>query len=271
MSKRLIAYIGDKGGSGKSFGATVHATVLHRAGLAPVLVDTDGEVGHLARMFGVRDKAGMLLKEQPPEGVRRFKFHQDERDRVEIASILDEGHELVLIDLPAASVTLLRAMEADYGFFRLAHENGYAVTLVVVVTPDEASLASVRAAAALDPLADLVMLRNAAFGDKEDFVVWDGSVKENIKPAKGKAVLAERNGADLTLPMLNRGTVALVGALKISFEKAASTSSPLHSGRRSQVYTWLAKVESEFAKANVQMGLPAPSAAAEAATGESAA
>lgn len=254
--KRLIAYIGDKGGSGKSFGSTSHAEILFRAGRKPYLVDTDGEVGHLARMYGKRNAtSGNLLKDQGPDGVRRFRFHADERDRIEFASILDEGHELILIDLPAASVTLLRKVEEDYGFFRLAHEMGYAVTLVVVVTPDEASLASVRGAAALDPKADLVMLRNLAFGDLEDFVVWDGSDKDQIAPASGKTILEERGGYDLTLPMLNRGTVALIGAKKLSFKKAASTEGGLHSGRRSQVDTWLRKVEVEFSRAYEVMGL----------------
>lgn len=255
--KRLIAYIGDKGGAGKSFGCTAHAEILHRAGHKPYLVDTDGEVGHLTRMFGERDADGKLLKDQSASGVRRFRFHADERDRIEFARILDEGHDLILVDLPAASVTLLRAVEEDYGFFRLAHESGYAVTLVVVVTPDEASLASVRAAATLDPKADLVMVRNFGFGEPDDFIVWDGSARDEIAPAKGKAVFESRGGIDLAMPMLNRGTVALIGALKLSFGFAASPKSPLHSGRRSQVAVWLAKVEREYSKAGGIMGLPA--------------
>ena len=133
---------------------------------------------------------------------------------------------------------------------------GYGVTMVAVVTPDESSMASLRAGSDLDPQADLVLLRNMAFGDREDFVVWDGSDKENIALAKGKAILAERHGHDLVFPMLNRGTVALIGALKLSFVKAESISeSPLRLGRRSQVGVWLTTIEREFEKAGDVMGL----------------
>ena len=159
---RLIGYLNDKGGSGKSFACSAHADILRRAGKQPLLVDTDGEVGHLARMFGERNATGQLLTEQSLNGVRRYGFHADERDRVEFASILEERADLVLVDFPAASVTLLRAVEQDYGFFKVAHDRGYAVTLVVVITPDAASMASLRGAAQLDPNADLVLVRNAA-------------------------------------------------------------------------------------------------------------
>jgi hypothetical protein len=252
---RLIGYLNDKGGSGKSFACSAHADILRRAGKQPLLVDTDGEVGHLARMFGERDATGKLLADQSRAGVRRYGFHADERDRIEFASILEERADLVLVDFPAASVMLLNQVERDYGFFRLAHQRGYDVTLVVVITPDAASMASLRGAAVLDPAADLVLVRNAAFGDSTDFIVWDGSAKENIKPAGGKALLAGRGGNDLTLPMLNRGTVALIGAKKMSFTGASAEDSPLSLGRRSQVATWLDAVERAYREAGDVMGL----------------
>ena len=226
-----------------------------RSGKKPMLVDADAEVGHLRRMHGTRDSHGILLRPQPSDGVRPFRFHADERDRIEFASILDSGHELILVDLPAASITVLKQVEADYGFFALAHQVGYAVTLVVVVTPDEASMASVRSAAALDPHADLVMIRNLAFGDATDFVVWDGSDREGVAPAAGKAILAERGGFDITMPRLNPGTVALIGAKRISFSAAADThTSPLVTGRRSQVATWLTRFEGELRRAGSVLG-----------------
>ena len=257
--KRLVVFIGDKGGAGKSFACRAYVDVLRRRGVKPYLVDADGEVGHLLRYYGRRDSDGRLSREQGADGVRLFRLHADERDRVDLAEILDAGRDLIVLDLPAASVTLLRRVEEDYGFFRLAHEAGYAVTMVVVVTPEEASMASVRGAIELDPCADLVFARNLAFGDAQDFLVWDGSEREAVPPAKGKALLAqliaEGRGWDLSLPKLNPGTVALVGAKKLTFSAAAALDSPLHSGRRSQVGTWLAKVEAEFARAGEALAL----------------
>ena len=189
--KRLVVFIGDKGGAGKSFACRAYVDVLRRRGVKPYLVDADGEVGHLLRYYGRRDSDGRLSREQGADGVRLFRLHADERDRVDLAEILDAGRDLIVLDLPAASVTLLRRVEEDYGFFRLAHEAGYAVTMVVVVTPEEASMASVRGAIELDPCADLVFARNLAFGDAQDFLVWDGSEREAVPPAKGKALLAQ--------------------------------------------------------------------------------
>lgn len=238
--KRLIIYIKDKGGCGASFACVAHATLLRRAGFSPLLVDTDGEIGHLRRNF-------------PAEDVRSFSFHAVESDRVDFAEILDERREIVLIDMPAASLTLMDKIERDYGFVRLAHAAGYAVTFVCVGTPDPASLYAVEGAADLDPDAALVFVRNHGFGENRDFLVWDGSPADDLKPHAGKAVLAARGGYDLHMPLLDRGTVALMSAYGITFE---SISHPkLKSGRRSQVETFLARLKSELRKAGAIMGL----------------
>lgn len=239
--KRLIIYIKDKGGCGASFACVAHATLLRRAGANPLLVDTDGEIGHLRRNF-------------PTEDVRSFSFHAKESDRVDFAEILEEGREIVLVDMPAASLTLMGKIERDYGFIGLAHGVGYVVTFVCVGTPDPASLYAVEGAADLDPDASLVFVRNHGFGENRDFLVWDGSLADDLDPHDGKAVLAARGGYDLHMPLLDRGTVALMAAFGITFED--TTHAKLKSGRRSQVQTFLTRLEAEFRKAGRIMGLP---------------
>jgi len=235
MPKRLIIYIKDKGGCGASFACVAHAALLRRAGLKPLLVDTDGEIGHLRRNFPVDD-------------VRSFSFHAKESDRVDFAEILDEGREIVLVDMPAASLTLMGKIERDYGFVALAHRAGYAVTFVCVGTPDPASLYAIEGAAELDEDASLIFVRNHGFGENADFLVWDGSAEDGLPPHDGKAVLAERGGCDLHMPRLDPGTVALMSAFGITYESAPT--SRLKAGRRSQIETFLRRFESELQKAS---------------------
>jgi len=255
--KRLILYCNSKGGTGKSFAATGHAQLFVRSGIACRLVDTDGEVGHMARMFGVRDESGKLAKDQGNEGVIRFSLHGRERDRVDMAMLLDDPSEVVIIDMPAASFTILSQMETDYGFLSLAHKKGWNVTLVCVATPDPVALSAVTMAAKLDPLADLVLVRNLAFGD--GFLSWYGSVPDEIKPANGLQTLQARSGHDLAMARLDPDTVEVIAAKKISFAAAMAPGSPLHSGRKAQVEKWLDALESEWRKAGDVLGFSADS------------
>jgi hypothetical protein len=144
-------------------------------------------------------------------------LHGSQDDRVEFGAILDERRNLVLVDLPAASATLLRQVEADYGLMRWAHEAGYAVTFVIPITPDGASMLAVQDAADLDPEASIVIARNAAFGDPtRHFVVWDGSDAEAIPESRGKQIVRDR-GTEIVLPALDPATLALVGAFRLPF------------------------------------------------------
>jgi hypothetical protein len=258
--KRVILPLGDKGGSGKSTALRALVECLQADGRRPMLLECDPTVGHLMTFFGKREASGKLLSPQPADGVRQFSLHGSERDRTEFGAILDEGHELIIGDLPAASVTLLTQVERDYGFFALAHELGYAVTLLCVITPDSASAAAVRGAIELDPLADVVAIKNLAFGDEQDFIVWAGSEREGIPEARGRQMLRDRGGRDITMPKLNAGTVALIGAHKLTFTAAAGNGSPIILPRRSQTSRWLSNMRAEFERVGEVLSFSPPPA-----------
>ncbi len=253
MAKRLIAFINSKGGVSKSTTCRVYVEALREAGQKPLLVDCDGTVGHLFRYFGVRDeKTGEYLFPQPKDrGVRTFEIVGKAEDRVELGAVLDEGHETIVIDFPATAVTLLEQVEENYGFFALAHEMGYAVTMVIPITTEPASMFSVSDCAELDPLADLVVVRNKFFGEK--FLAWDGL--EGLPVASGKSILEQRGGHDISLPELDGDTMGAISAFGLTFHQAQSTTSPLIISRRSQVHRWLDAVRTEFAKVGDVLGL----------------
>ncbi|HET9394202.1 MAG TPA: hypothetical protein VFO29_11870 [Candidatus Rubrimentiphilum sp.] len=259
--KNLICTYGDKGGCGKSTEIRGLAESLIAADKNPLLVDADPTVGHLVGYLGVRDGDGYPVIPQPANGVRTYALHGSADDRVEFGAIVDSGRDLILVDLPAASATLLKAVEADYGLFAYAHERGYDVTLVCVLTPDGSSMLAVQDAADLDPRATIVAVKNLAFGDPKHFILWDGSPEENVPPATGKAIVAER-GAEIVLPALDRGTLALIGLHRLTFREAVK-SPYLIGPRQRQVARFLSECREQFESVGAPLGFaPAKRSAA---------
>ncbi|TAM88055.1 hypothetical protein EPN42_10165 [bacterium] len=250
--KRLICTYGDKGGVGKSTIARALGEVLIAADKRPLLVDADPTVGHLVGYLGVRGDDGWPVIPQPPTGVRTYALHGSADDRVEFGAILEAGRDLIVVDLPAASATLLRQVEADYGLFGLAHQMGYDVTLIAALTPDAASMLAVADAAELDPDATIIAARNLAFGESRHFLVWDGSESEGVGPARGKEIIARR-GAEIEVPRLDPATVALLGTHRLTYHEAIA-SPRLILPRRQQVARWLSQVQGEFERVGTALG-----------------
>ncbi len=250
--KRLICTYGDKGGVGKSTVARALSELLIAADRKPLLVDCDPTVGHLVGYLGVRGDDGWPVIPQPPKGVRTYALHGSADDRVEFGAILEAGRDLIVVDLPAASATLLRAVEHDYGLFALAHQQGYDVTFVTTLTPDSSSMLAVSDAAELDPYATIIATKNLAFGEARHFLVWDGSESEHIEPAHGKTIVQER-GAEIEIPRLDPATVALLGTHRLTYHEAIS-SPKLILPRRQQVARWLSTVKAEFERVGPTLG-----------------
>lgn len=256
--KRIIFTFGDKGGAGKSVVARVLAEALIASGKDPLLVDADPTVGHLLKFLGARDESGALIWPQPATGVRTYALHGNDDDRTQFGEIVESGRDLILVDMPAASATLLGKIEANYGLLAWAHDAGYDVTLIISITPDESSMFAVEDAAALDPRADLVVVRNGGFGDLDKhFIVWDGSDEDEIAEHPGKAALRQR-GLEIRLPDLDKGTLALIGALRLPFRAAAGDGAYgkfLKLGpRRRQVGRFLEEARVQFESVGTPLG-----------------
>jgi hypothetical protein len=140
--RRLIMTLGDKGASGKSFFTRALAGIHFAASTAGMLlIDGDSTVGTLVKFFGDR------------EGVEPYSLHGklDERDRL-VNELLCQGAPLVIVDLPATSLTRLREISADYDFVAAAEAAGYRLTVVSPITPYDDSILDLQETIALfDP------------------------------------------------------------------------------------------------------------------------
>jgi hypothetical protein len=105
---RLIMTIGDKGGTGKSFFTHALAGIHLADGTNDLLlIDGDSTVGTLVKFFG---------------------------DRL-VNHLLRQDAKLVIVDLPATSLTRLREISADYDFVAAAKAAGYRLTVISPITP----------------------------------------------------------------------------------------------------------------------------------------
>lgn len=260
--KRFIGVIGDKGGTGKSLVSRLIWERLRSLGKNARAFDADGTTGSFVQFYGAYDTDGNLITPQPSEGVTPILLHGSDKDRDEIASTLDTGADVVLVDFPATSLTVLQRLESEWGFFAEAGRAGYQVTLVNVITPYSASLGNVRTTFDIAPTAKNVVIRNLGFGDYDDFILWDGSEKYGIPKSKGKKMLEERGGVEIGLPGLKPTPLVLIDLWNLTFSDALDDKR-FTLPDRSRIRRWLDEVYSEFADANGLLGLssPAPVAA----------
>jgi len=259
--KRLIAIVSDKGGVGKTTFAEITWERLLAAGVSARAFDLDGTTGSFASMYAAYDDSDELLTPQPADGVTPIFLHGEERDRDRIAEMLDTGVDVVLADMPATSLTVLRQVEADWSFAAAIADAGYAMTVVTVCTPFSASLANVNRSLDLFPGADHVVVLNEGFGDADDFVLWDGSPVDGIQPASALTritALGPRGGV-VAMPALNRRAAILSDNFFIRF--AAAESDPrLRRPMQSRIATWRISVADATRNVDHLLGLAPASA-----------
>lgn len=247
--KRFVMTISDKGGSGKSVMARLLADWYASKGVKVLLVDGDGEVGQLVRFHGARDEQGRLIQPQPKyEGVLQYSMHGGITDREKIANVLDIGAELVLVDFPAAGLQVLEQTNAAFGFLDDIKEEGYKPVFVNPITPFAASMRTVKNMVAIGGTdAEYIVFKNQMFADgAEDWVVWNGSEEDGIKPSGGKSELARVGGVELDLPKLRIGAMALIDEYRLTFAQAQEPEGKLPRYFRRGVQMWRRDVFSIF-------------------------
>jgi len=205
--KRCILVTSGKGGVGKSLVARLLAEMKREAEPATWLVDGDGEVGQLVQYLGRRDSSGRLVREQRgDEGVATFALH-GWRDDAGMREVLDglirplqDASADVLVDLPAASLGVLAALEREAGLSAGAARLGYRPTLVVPISPMLASRTSIADALDLGDGYDVVAVRSEFWGNDGDYRRWLSSGLRSRLFAAG--------GVELVLPRL-RGWIVV--------------------------------------------------------------
>lgn len=238
--KRFVMTISDKGGSGKSVTARLLADYYHACGVAPFMVDGDGEVGQLLKHYGERDTAGRVASQQNPGvGVLKFALHGSKSDREKVATVLDHGAELILCDFPAAGLTVLEQSNEAFGFLDDIKSEGYRTVFVNPITPFAASMRTVKRMTQMGGTdSDYIVLRNEQFTEgPEDWIVWDGAEDGSIRPSGGKKALADAGGVELNLPKLRAGAMALIDEFNLTFEDAC-TDARMPRYHRKYVQIW---------------------------------
>jgi len=118
--RRWILVTSGKGGVGKSLVARLLAEMKREVEPTTWLLDGDGEVGQLAQYLGTRDELDRVVRGQRGDaGVDTFALHgwRDDsgmRDVIEgLIGPLRTAQADVLVDLPAASLSVLAALERE--------------------------------------------------------------------------------------------------------------------------------------------------------------
>lgn len=253
--KRWIMVASDKGGTGKSVFSRALADRLRRERVEALLVDGDGAVGQLLQFYGDRDDSKPVSKQSPSTGVMPFSMAGEVKDRDALVNMLAYQREVVLCDLPAGSLTFLKQMEWELGVFELLTAQGYQTTLVNVISPFRASIRTVIPMLDLGrDRADYVVVENAWFGERDDYLLWYGD--DGMPASKGKLLLEERQGITLRMPRLEGRTCALIDAYNLRYS-AAREDPRLAIADRSRIHRWLKSMDSELDKAARLLGIEA--------------
>ena len=265
--RRLIMTVGDKGGSGKSFFTRALVGIHVAASTADMLlIDGDSTVGTLVKFFGER------------AAVEPYSLHGklDERDRL-INELLCRGARLVIVDMPATSLTRLREISADYDFVAAAEGAGYRLTVVSPITPYDDSILDLQETIALfdserfatfndrNPAGahpdagavtlavparvDYVAVVNLGLSeDRTDFALWD---EPN---AYTRRLFEFVGGVQIDLPAMRPRIAALLQKHRLSFADG-ETSDCLSVTDRGRLQRWNMAVTQSLRGATERLGL----------------
>jgi len=223
--------LSDKGGTGKSLFTRGLADyiVRNKQQNNTLFVDGDGEVGQLLQFYKVYGVISAQISDQ------------EKRDN--FVDILESEKELIVVDLPAASISYLAKLEQEIGFFKILEQYDYKLTLCNVLSPFKASIRSVKASIELaGTQANYVVVKNRFFGSDEEFHLYhDG---------QGKKLLEKHKGLEIELPSISTGVLAKLDAHNLSFLNALNNHS-IKLAYRCRINQWLHSLDIELDKLNL--------------------
>ncbi|OZB54655.1 MAG: cobalamin biosynthesis protein CobQ, partial [Thiomonas sp. 15-63-373] len=174
-----------------------------------------------------------------------------------LLAMLDYDLPVVLVDMPAASITALAKFDAEVGFFDELQRSGYRPTMVNVLSPFQSSTRTVQQMVDLaGKSADYVAVVNRWFGDDEDFYMWFGDGNGN-PPSRGRAMLPDYGGEEIDLPKLQAGVMVAIDDRMMRFADAAADGSPLSRAQRSRLIRWMKDTDAQLDKVADKIGLGA--------------
>jgi len=227
-NKQIILVLSDKGGTGKSLFSRGLADYLIRKQVNDqvLLVDGDGEVGQLLQFY---NDFGVISAQI---------INAEKRDQ--FIDILESDKDLIIVDLPAASISDLEALDDEIGFFDLVQAHGYKLILCNVLSPFKASIRSVKAMIDLaGNKANYVVVKNRFFGSDEDFHLYHSG--------KGKEAMKKHDGLEIELPAIATGVLAEIDSRNLPFH-SAMLDKQLKLAYRCRVNRWLHTFDQQLDK-----------------------
>jgi hypothetical protein len=251
--KHFVMVLTDKGGTGKSMFTRAIADRYARDSIKALLVDGDGEVGQLFQFYSKVNAEGSPVKQAAGNGVLTIRVTGEEKERDKLLAMLDYDLPVVLVDMPAASLTALAKMDGEVGFFDELKRSGYRATLINVLSPFQSSTRTVKQMIELaGKNADYVAVINRWFGDDEDFYMWLGD--SNNSPSQGRKMLPEFDGVEIELPKLQTGVLVAMDDLMLTFSDACESPS-LSRPQRSRLIRWMKDTDIQLDKISYMIGL----------------
>jgi hypothetical protein len=271
FDKVAIFVCSQKGGAGKTTFARALLDVLRCEGYTVAAYDADGNVGQLFQHHGLRDARGVLLARQDPcVGCGFFDIRADD-DRDLLLNALATEPPILLFDLPGGVVGELGKVvdggDTPCGLFGEYRDRGYAVTIVVVMTPVQASVRTVQHSIdAFGTTVRYVAVKNLAFGGEDTFVLFDGCDQDGLRlpPSRGKQALLEHGGVIVAMPALEPRSYALLDIYNLGYIEAVRGHGPgdrMPIADRVRVRHWLQEFDRRLTPARRLLGF-APDAAA---------
>lgn len=265
MSRRAIFVCSQKGGAGKTTFARALLEILRSRGHTVAAYDADGPVGQLFQHEGLRDENGQWTPQQDPLVGCGFFNIRDDDDRDILLNALASKPPMILFDLPGGVVGELGKVidhgAAPRGLFSIYQEEGYAITVVVVMTPVLASVRTVQESiATFGDTIDYVAVKNRAFGTEDSFLLFDGCAHPDLQLpiSNGKRALLEQGGVIITMPILPARSYALLDVYSLGYLEAVEgrgIGAKMPLADRFRVREWLREFETQLTPAHHLLGL----------------
>jgi hypothetical protein len=225
-NKKIVLVLSDKGGTGKTLFSRGVVDHLIRNNLQQytLFVDGDGEVGQLLQFY----KQDRVISAQIA----------NEQYRDQFVDILESQQPLIIVDLPAASITHLARLNDEIAFFQVVKDYGYDLIFCNVLSPFKAAVRSVKAMIELaGDQAQYVVVKNRFFGDDNEFHLYE--------TGQGKQLLAAHQGQEIGMPKLSTGVLAELDSLNLPFYEAVE-STQLKLAYRCRINQWLKEFDQEI-------------------------
>ncbi len=261
--RRMVVVVSHKGGVGKTFFAATLVSWMRSQGMAVAAFDSDGIVGGLRRVLGVKGLDGMPLAEQDPLTGCGYYDIRNDRERAQFLDAVSLGYDLMLQDLPGGAILdLQRVVDDGDGVRQLLDSfdsEGVRLTVVHLITHVIESVFSVASLTQMfGQRVDHIAVLNKNFGrELTDFPFWHGyeTAKGEKKGGATRKRFLDMGGAEIEFPALEPGVFAKIAAAMEPLTKAV-VNPELKLSERGTIQVFLRKFDEQIRKVGPLVGIP---------------